>query len=217
MEQIVREALQESLQVQEQFVQDNVSPLLLLAEKVAAAFTADRKLMLCGNGGSAADAQHLAAEFVNRFLMERPPLPALALTTDTSVLTSIGNDYRFLDIFSKQIKALGAEGDVLLAFSTSGKSPNLLAAVEAARSMGIYTAAFLGSRGGDLAAVVDLALISASDVPPRVQEAHGLVGHMLCELVDFALFHKHVLAESIGDSDPSEDGGGGTDGRGGKD
>ena len=113
----------------EKFIRQNALDISILAEKIVLAFTNDRKLMICGNGGSAADSQHLAAEFVNRFLLERPPLPAVALTTDTSVITSISNDYSFDEVFSKQIKSIGVEGDILLALSTSGNSPNVLNAV----------------------------------------------------------------------------------------
>jgi D-sedoheptulose 7-phosphate isomerase len=188
LEGIIEEILKDSLKVKETFVRDNVLNLTLLAEKVAQAFTSDRKLMLCGNGGSAADAQHIAAEFINRFVLERPPLPAMALTTDTSVITSIGNDYSFDEVFSKQVKALGMEGDVLLAISTSGNSENVLSAVRDARSQGIYTAALIGADGGRLAGLVDLALVAKTRNTPRIQEAHILAGHILCHLVDHILF-----------------------------
>jgi D-sedoheptulose 7-phosphate isomerase len=164
--------------------------IILLAEKIAKAFTSDRKLLLCGNGGSAADAQHIAAELVNRFDLERPPLPAIALTTDTSVITSIANDYSFEEIFSKQIKALGMEGDVLVAISTSGNSPNVLSAVRDARDAGIFTAGFIGGDGGKLARLVEIPLIVKSTVTPRIQEAHMLAGHILCRLIDFILFER---------------------------
>lgn len=192
MEGIIEKILTESLKVKKAFVSENLSNLALLAEKLAVAFTSDRKLLLCGNGGSAADAQHIAAEFVNRYTLERPALPAIALTTDTSVITSIGNDYSFDDIFSKQVKALGMEGDVLLAISTSGNSRNVLSAVESAHSLGMYTVGFLGKDGGKLASIVDLALVVKSGLTPRIQEAHILAGHILCHLVDYILFQRHV-------------------------
>jgi D-sedoheptulose 7-phosphate isomerase len=195
LEEIIKKILADSLKVKEIFVRENISKLILLAEKTAAAFTSDRKLMLCGNGGSAADAQHIAAEFVNRYTFERPPLPALALTTDSSVMTSIGNDYSFNDIFSKQVKALGIEGDILLVISTSGDSKNLLSAVNAARSRGIYTAGFLGSDEGKLVNLVDLALVANTESTPRIQETHILAGHILCHLVDYILFQRHVSDE----------------------
>lgn len=195
MEEIIKKVLADSLKVKETFVRENTSKLILLAEKTAAAFTNDRKLMLCGNGGSAADAQHIAAEFVNRYTFERPPLPALALTTDSSVMTSIGNDYSFNDIFSKQVKALGIEGDILLVISTSGDSKNLLSAVNAARDRGIYTAGFLGSDEGKLVNLVDLALVANTESTPRIQETHILAGHILCHLVDYILFQRHLSDE----------------------
>jgi len=191
LEKIIEKVLKDSLKVREAFTRGNVSNLILLAEKISQAFTSDRKLMLCGNGGSAADAQHIAAEFVNRFVLERPPLPALALTTDTSIITGIGNDYSFDEIFSKQVKALGMEGDVLLAISTSGNSGNVLLAAKDARAQGIYVAGLMGGDGGKLADLVDLALIVESDVTARVQEAHILAGHILCHLVDHILFQVH--------------------------
>ena len=145
MEEIVENILKDSLKVKEGFIRENISHLILLAEKIAAAFTSDRKLMLCGNGGSAADAQHIAAEFVNRYTLERPSLPALALTTDTSIITSIGNDYSFRDVFSKQVKALGMVGDILLVISTSGESKNLLSAVKVVFVVCKYTHCLVSS------------------------------------------------------------------------
>ncbi len=192
MDKIIQKALRESVKAKEGFVRENASKLVLLAEKIASAFTSDRKLMLCGNGGSAADAQHLAAEFVNRFLLERPPLPAIALTTDTSVITSIGNDYGFEDVFSKQVKALGMEGDVLIAISTTGNSANVIAAAKVARKQGIYTAALAGGEGGALAGSVDTALVVKSNETPRIQETHIFAGHLICQLVDYILFQREV-------------------------
>jgi D-sedoheptulose 7-phosphate isomerase len=141
-----------------------------------------------GNGGSAADAQHIAAEFVNRFQVERPPLAALALTTDTSVLTSIANDYTFTEVFAKQVRALGRPGDVAWGISTSGSSPNVVAALEAARELGLKTLALSGGEGGPVAARAELAIIVPSRNTPRIQEAHITVEHVLCDLVDFLLF-----------------------------
>ena len=190
MEKIIEEILKESLRVKDRFIRENVSNIIFLAEKIALAFTSDRKLLVCGNGGSAADSQHIVAEFVNRYTLERPPLPALALTTDTSVITSIGNDYSFVDIFSKQVKALGVEGDVLLAITTSGNSENVLSAVRDAHSLGMYVAGFTGGDGGQLELLADLALVVKSDMTPRIQEAHILAGHLLCHLVDYILFQR---------------------------
>jgi len=190
VEKIIKNILTDSLEVKESFIRANTTNIMACAEKIAYALTSDRKLMLCGNGGSAADAQHIAGEFVNRFLLERPPLPAIALTTDTSILTSIGNDYSFEDVFSKQVKALGMEGDVLLAFSTSGNSANVISAVKDAKNQGIYTVGLTGGDGGRLATLADMALVVKSNVTPRVQESHILAGHIICELVDYILFQR---------------------------
>ena len=146
MQNIVFQALEESIRVKEHFITQNADALVSLAQRLAGCFTSNHKLLLFGNGGSAADAQHIAAEFVNRFAVERKPLPALALTTDTSVITSISNDYSFDDIFSKQIKALGQKDDMALAISTSGNSRNVILAVETARELGLYTVGFTGAR-----------------------------------------------------------------------
>jgi D-sedoheptulose 7-phosphate isomerase len=188
---IIEKALEESLRVKDEFIRSHSESLMDVAEKIAATFINDRKLLICGNGGSAADAQHIASEFVNRYLLERPPLPALALTTDTSTITSIANDYTFDDVFSKQVKALGLEGDVLLAISTSGKSENVLRAVRDAKTQGLYTVAFTGKDGGELASLADISLVVKSDATARVQEAHILAGHILCQLVDYILFQQH--------------------------
>jgi len=195
LEKIIEEILAESLKVKEAFIRENVSKLILLAERIALGFANDRKLLICGNGGSAADAQHIASEFVNRYALERPPLPAMALTTDSSVITSIGNDYSFEEIFSKQVKALGTEGDILLVISTSGNSKNVISAARDARNLGIYTAGFLGNHEGRLASLVDIALLAKSDITARIQEAHILAGHILCHLVDYILFERHAATE----------------------
>jgi len=192
---IVDKILAESLSIKERFIRRNADRLIRASEKIATAMAGDRKLLLCGNGGSAADAQHIAAEFVNRFSLERPPLPAIALTTDTSILTSIGNDYSFEQVFSKQVKALGMAGDVLLAISTSGNSPNVLEAVKAARALGIYTIALGGGDGGKMADMVDLPILAGGGSTARVQEAHILAGHIICRLVDHILFQSHLSGE----------------------
>ena len=192
MEKIIKKILSESIEIKEKFISENISSIILVSQKIAQSFTNDGKLMICGNGGSAADAQHIAGEFVNRLLIERPPLPAIALTTDTSVITSIGNDYSFNDIFSKQVKALGMEGDVLLAISTSGNSDNILEAVKAAKDHNIFTIGLIGGDGGKLGREADLSLIVKGRIPPRIQETHILVGHIICQLVDYLLFQKGI-------------------------
>ncbi len=144
----------------------------------------DKKVLLFGNGGSAADAQHIAAEFVGRFMRERIPLPAIALTTDTSVLTSIGNDYGFEQIFARQVLALGKPGDVAIAISTSGNSPNVLVAIEACRGRGIKTIGLTGGNGGQVVKAVDIPIVVPSTNTARVQECHIAIGHIFCELVE---------------------------------
>lgn len=176
--------MRESIRVKEAFVRKNADRLVSLAERISKAFMNGGKLMLCGNGGSAADAQHIAAEFVNRFQEERAPLPALALSTDTSIITSIANDYGYEQVFSKQIKALGRKGDILLAISTSGSSANIISAIHAAKEGQIYTVGFTGRDGGKMLALVDLSLLVESRSTPRIQEAHILAGHIVCELVE---------------------------------
>ncbi len=190
MEKIIKKAVMEGLRVKEDFIKRNTSSLIHLAEHLSKAFTNNKKLLICGNGGSAADAQHLAAEFVNRFQLERKPLPALALTTDTSIITSVANDYSYDEVFSKQINALGVQGDILLAISTSGRSENVLSAIRTAKKKGLYTVGFIGGDGGEMWRLVDLALVVKSDQTPRVQETHILAGHLICELVDYILFQK---------------------------
>lgn len=188
MNDIIIQAFEESIRIKERFANENMDQLLAAARRIAMCFAADHKLLIFGNGGSAADAQHIAAEFVNRFVVERKPLPALALNTDTSVLTSISNDYSFDEVFSKQIKALGRKDDIAFGISTSGNSRNVILAVRAAREIGLYTVALTGSGGGELASCCDLALIVDSSTTPRIQETHITAGHVLCELVDRILF-----------------------------
>ena len=189
MENRILSILAESLTVKDRSVRENLDKLKTVAQRLAECLASDRKVLIFGNGGSAADAQHIAAEFVNRFGIERPPLAAIALTTDTSILTSIGNDYRFDAIFSRQIHALGKSGDVAWAISTSGSSSNVLKGVEAAGEKEMATIAMTG-RGGLLAAKADLSLTVMSDSTARIQETHLTMAHILCELVERILFPK---------------------------
>jgi D-sedoheptulose 7-phosphate isomerase len=184
---LIADILEDSLRVKRAAVEANAADLLAAARTIASALAAGRKVLFFGNGGSAADAQHLAAEFVNRFRIERPPLAAIALTTDSSILTSIGNDYRFDEVFAKQLLALGAAGDVACGISTSGSSPNVVLAVEAARGRGLRTIGWTG-RGGRLAECSELVLRVDSDVTARIQETHITMGHIVCELVDRILY-----------------------------
>jgi D-sedoheptulose 7-phosphate isomerase len=148
-------------------------------------------VILFGNGGSAMDASHIAAEFMNRFMIERPPLPAVALNSDTALLTCISNDYDFSQVFSKQLSALGHEGDVVIGISTSGNSPNVIKALEVAKKNGMKTVALTGGSGGRMAGLADFAFIVPSKVTPRIQEAHITLGHTICQLVDEELFGNH--------------------------
>jgi D-sedoheptulose 7-phosphate isomerase len=158
------------------------------AEACVVALRAGCKLLFCGNGGSAADAQHWAGELVSRFNYDRPGLAAIALTTDTSILTAIGNDYGYERLFARQIEALGVTGDVLLAISTSGNSPNILAALEAARARGITSIGFTGETGGKMAALCEICLHIPSASTPRIQEGHEVLGHAICGMIEAEIF-----------------------------
>jgi D-sedoheptulose 7-phosphate isomerase len=193
MRHLVLEAVEESIRVNEGFIKGNVDRLLSVAQRLATCFAAGHKLLIFGNGGSAADAQHIAAEFVNRFAVDRKPLPAMALTTDTSVLTSISNDFSFDEVFSKQIRALGKKDDIAWGISTSGNSKNVLLAMQAARDRGLYTLGLTGCGGGELAQICDFALIVDSKATPRIQESHMTAAHILCELVERILFPESFM------------------------
>jgi D-sedoheptulose 7-phosphate isomerase len=161
--------------------------LIKIADALTAALRAGGKVMLCGNGGSAADAQHIATELMGRYESEREPVAALALTTDTSALTAISNDYGFEHVFARQVRGLGRKGDVLIGLSTSGKSPNVLAALDAAREMGIVTIGFTGKKGGDLSSCCDIVLNAPSDRTPVIQQIHMTAAHIVCGLVERAV------------------------------
>jgi len=185
--QIITQHAEEGLRLRKDFFTAQAKNLEDCARCIALAVAKGHKLLICGNGGSAADAQHLAGEFVNRFLFDRPPLPALALTTDTSVLTAISNDFGFEQVFAKQIHALGVPGDVLLAISTSGKSANVLAALRAAREKNMHTIGLSGA-GHGMDALCDTVLHVPHASTPLVQEIHISAGHLICALVEHFLF-----------------------------
>lgn len=188
MDQIIKEAFIDSADVKRKFARDNARKIDEVTEEIVEAFKRGNKLLLFGNGGSAADCQHIAAEFVNRFKIERPPLPAIALTTDTSIITSIGNDYDFSDIFVKQIKAFAAGGDIAIAISTSGNSPNVIKALEASKKLELTTILLTGGNGGKALELCDHAFLVPTGDTPRIQEVHIILAHVLCELVDYKLF-----------------------------
>jgi D-sedoheptulose 7-phosphate isomerase len=182
-------AFDESIRVKQAFLRDNLEALTQAIDAIVAAFKRGNKLLLFGNGGSAADAQHIAAEFTNRFLIERPPLPAIALTTDSSALTAIANDYDYAQVFAKQVQALGKPEDIAIAISTSGNSPNVLAAIEACKKLNISTIGLTGGSGGKMIGKVDYMLcVAEGKNSPRIQETHILVGHVICDVVDQKLF-----------------------------
>src|SRR5712692_4546851 len=178
----------ESLGLKRRFFDAHIQEIQRAASMIAGAFKAHGKLLVFGNGGSAADAQHIAGELVNRFLQKRRALPAIALTTDGGVLTCVANDTGFENVFARQIEALATKGDVCLAISTSGTSPNIVAACEQAREQGIGVIGLLGRDGGSVKLLCDLALIVESDDTQRIQEAHNLIGHILCELIEAEIF-----------------------------
>jgi D-sedoheptulose 7-phosphate isomerase len=189
MKEAIVKAFEDSARTKKAFLRDNLETLLSVIEVIAEAFLRGNKLLLFGNGGSAADAQHIAAEFINRFRMDRPPLPALSLTTDTSAITSIANDFDYKEIFAKQVKALGKEGDVALAISTSGNAANVLSAIDACKKLKIATIGLTGGDAGKMARKVDYLLcVSEGKNTARIQETHILVGHVICEMIDLRLF-----------------------------
>ena len=198
-EQQVMQSIEASIEVKRQLLNDGalISKLAKVSEVLRDAIQQGNKLLLFGNGGSAADSQHIAAEFVGRFAFDRPALPALALSVNTSCLTAIGNDYGFDLVFSRQIEALGRPGDVAVGISTSGNSPNVLCGLKAAKEKGIHTIAMTGASGGKLKSAVDFCLCAPSNDTPRIQECHILIGHVISELVERAIFHeKSVLSRS---------------------
>lgn len=181
-------AFEESIAVKDRFVKENVDTIVGASRLIADAFNDGKKLLLFGNGGSATDASHIAAEFVNRFKRERPGLPAIALNTDVAVLTSIANDYDFSEIFARQLKSLSEEGDVALAITTSGNSGNVLKAMDAAKRKKLRTIVFTGAKGEKLASRADFGFVVPSENTPRIQETHITLGHVLCQMVEEILF-----------------------------
>jgi D-sedoheptulose 7-phosphate isomerase len=188
MKDAIIKTFEESANVKTAFVRENADRIVEVVHLIARTLREGGKVILFGNGGSATDASHIAAEFVNRFLIDRPPLPAIALNTDPAVMTSIGNDFGFDEVFSKQLAALGREGDVVIAISTSGNSANVLKALEVAKSLGLRTVVLTGGTGGKMAGMADHTFIVPSRHTPHIQETHITLGHVICQMVDEELF-----------------------------
>ena len=172
--------------------EDLLNKIETVARKCVDLYRGDKKTILAGNGGSAADAQHIAAELVGRYGFDRPSLPSLALTTDTSNLTAIGNDYGYDQVFSRQLEGMGQKGDIFIGISTSGNSANIIRAFDSAKQKGIMTVALTGRDGGEMAKLADIALIVPSDSTPRIQESHILIGHILCDIIEKEIFANGV-------------------------
>jgi D-sedoheptulose 7-phosphate isomerase len=186
MQDLIRKQLTQSIATMTKVLHDDAihDAVVEAGRLTAAAMKAGKKLMVCGNGGSAADSQHLVAEFVSRLTVDRPALRAVALTTDSSILTAIGNDYSYDNVFERQVEALGLEGDVLLAISTSGNSKNCVKALKFAKKLGILTIAYTGNKGGAMAELADINVIIPSDVTMNIQESHLALEHIYCMVVE---------------------------------
>jgi D-sedoheptulose 7-phosphate isomerase len=185
---LIERFVSESVRVKTEFFHTNATLVAETAARMAAALRDGRKVLLFGNGGSAADAQHIAAEFVGRFIPDRIPLPAISLATDSSALTALGNDYGYNAVFSRQLQALGNPGDIAIGISTSGNSQSVVEALEVARSKGLVTIGFTGQSGGKMNGKADVLFCVPTHVTPRIQETHIILGHILCELIDRELF-----------------------------
>ncbi len=184
MKEKIQNIFAESIRVKEETLKANTDSIIKAVEEIIKALKNNGKILLMGNGGSAADSQHIAAEFIGRFQKERRSLPAIALTTDSSILTALGNDYGFDAIFARQIEGLGKPGDIIFAISTSGNSKNIIEGVKKAKQLGIKTIGLTGCEGGKLAGLCDINLIAASKVTARIQESHICIAHTICELVE---------------------------------
>ena len=183
----VKDILLESIQVKEELLRSSITEILNIASLAIESIKKNGKIIVFGNGGSASDAQHIAAELVGRFKKDRTPIAAIALTTNTSVLTSLANDYGYEVVFARQVEALGQKNDLVIGISTSGKAKNVAAAIKQAKKMGIKTVALTGGDGGELAKLADTALVVPSPITARIQEAHITIGHIICELIEQAV------------------------------
>ncbi len=190
MKNYIKEQIKLSYETKQNIYQNEelIDKIADVAKKCIELYKTDKKTILAGNGGSAADAQHIAAELVGRYGFDRPSIPSLALTTDTSNLTAIGNDYGYDKVFSRQLEGMGQDGDIFIGISTSGNSENILNAFNSAKKKNIFTVALVGKDGGEMAKQADIALVVPSDSTPRIQESHILIGHILCDIIEKEIF-----------------------------
>jgi D-sedoheptulose 7-phosphate isomerase len=195
MKAYIKDQVKKSYETKQAIYEDDalLDKIVTVAQKCVALYKTDKKTILAGNGGSAADAQHIAAELVGRYGFDRPSIPSLALTTDTSNLTAIGNDYGYDQVFSRQLEGMGQEGDIFIGISTSGNSRNIVKAFESAKKKNIFTVALVGRDGGEMAQLADIALIVPSDSTPRIQESHILIGHIVCDIIE-----KEIFGDGVG-------------------
>ncbi len=184
MEDIIKASLEKSIKIKQDILSKGVASVVHVANIIQEALVAGGKIFLCGNGGSAADSQHIAAEFVGRFQKDRKAIPAIALTTDTSALTALANDYGYHTVFVRQVEALGKKGDVLWSFSTSGKSKNVIEAIKKAKEKGLKTVSFTGCGGGEIASLTDCGIVVPSENTARIQEVHICLAHIICEIIE---------------------------------
>ena len=196
MREYIKDQIKKSYETKQKIYENEalLDAVVDVAQKCVALYRTDKKTILAGNGGSAADAQHIAAELVGRYGFDRPSIPSLALTTDTSNLTAIGNDYGYDQVFSRQLEGMGQEGDIFIGISTSGNSVNILKAFESAKKKNIMTVALTGRDGGKMAAMADIVLVVPSNSTPRIQESHILIGHILCDIIEKEIFGDGVTA-----------------------
>lgn len=190
MNSYIKEQIEHSIQVKERILKDDLllNTVQQIAEEAIKVYKKGNKILLAGNGGSAADAQHIAGEFVSRFYFDRPGLPSIALTTDTSIITAIGNDYGYEHLFSRQLQANGVDGDMFIGISTSGNSPNIIKAFEMCKEKSIISVGLTGETGGRMAEICDYCIKVPSSETPRIQESHILIGHIICAVVEEAVF-----------------------------
>ncbi|WP_373074059.1 SIS domain-containing protein [Sulfurimonas sp.] len=190
MKNYVKEQIKLSYQTKQKIYENDelLDKIVEVSQKCVDLYKTDKKTILAGNGGSAADAQHIAAELVGRYGFDRPSIPSLALTTDTSNLTAIGNDYGYDKVFSRQLEGMGQSGDIFIGISTSGNSVNILNAFDVAKKKNILTVALVGKDGGEMAKKADIALVVPSDSTPRIQESHILIGHIICDIIEKEIF-----------------------------